>query len=256
MKKIPTYVLLVISFLLVACDTNDKAISKNDANVSKQESKSIEIPLVTTNPLDELDLSLYTNDGYTILGSHTWMENKIPTGIVVLGKQGEECHVCRGKIYAIAFQYSPEEESGKKWKIKNETRFEELGSGGKPADGVIFLKLGINNFGFATFTKEYSQGYCGEFISIYALVNSNFSMVGHFDTLIVNGEENEEGYVGSMEHDETTAEIFMDLNMSKSFYNIKVKNKIFKPRKLTSTKPAKEWEEIYIFKNGEYVSTK
>lgn len=257
-KNIVCVIAVGITLFLTGCD------SKNTTKTELIE-KAIQIPIVTSDPLEELDLSLYKNDGYTLLGSYTWMENKTPAGITVLCKEGESDTGGRSKLYAIAFQYSPDNDTGKQWKIITETRFEEQNSWSEPIEDVVFLKLGKSNFGFATLSKSSTQGYYGEGISIYALVNSNFSKIGGFNTLSLEGNEEDERHLDDKRNlvdfygvklSEQTAEIFMEQNTSKSFYDIKVKNKIFQPRKINNPIPIKEWEETHVFKNGKYVSTK
>lgn len=194
--------------------------------------------------MKELDLSMYKKDGYYILGSYIWMDEKVPHGIVVLGKDGEDRHYGGGTMYAISFQYEPDITQNKDWKIKTETRFEDTGFFGKPADSIIFLKLGTNNFGFAVLNTDVSQGYFSKELDIYALINGNYKWVGECE-LATDNSGAVEKY--SPEYASSESKIFIIENKDKQFYDIKIKT--------TSTKgnlSLPEQVKTLVFKNGQY----
>ena len=236
--------LLIMWLLLVfaGCDSSDKAIVQKETNESQQKILNIEIPVILSDPLKELDLSMYKKDGYYMLGSHVWMDEKVPHGIILLAKDGEYFHTSTGFLYAIEFAYEPD--LNNQWKIKTETRITELGNYGKAAESVIFLKLGIKQFAFALIKDDMNFGIGKMRFSLFGRINGKYECIMEQLTDFENGSAVEKN---SPEYFSESSEIFIIENRDKEFFDLRVKTKLQKGNKILP-----EEVKILTFKNGKY----
>ena len=237
--------LLIMWLLLVfaGCDSSDKSIVQKETNESQQKILNIEIPVILSDPLKELDLAMYKKDGYYIAGSHVWLDEKVPHGIILLAKDREEFHTSTGLLYAIEFAYEPD--LNNQWKIKTETRITGFGSYGKVAERVIFLKLGIKQFAFALIQDDLYTGGIDEIrFSLFGRINGKYECIMEQLTDSSNVGAVEEN---SPEYFSESSEIFIIENKDKEFFDLRVKTKLQKGNKILP-----EEVKILTFKNGNY----
>lgn len=238
---------------LVGCNKTDTSIDTNSSKKTPIKSEVTAVPIATRAPLDDVDLKMYFDQDYKVSAFHIWSNEAIPTGIIVLAKSTEIAHANGAQVSAILVKYQESQfDYAKKWRIVNETRLQdEIGSFGEMRDAPMFIKIGPNNYGFFVNGGSSGQGMSMYSTEIYGIVNGNFAKIANIETHEDNfgavGEEDKSSY-------SQDSNIFILIDPRKEVYDLKVQT-IFH-RNLSKEKPTseKQSEEIYIFKNGQYMS--